>query len=215
MHNCFILKPKITLIRFHSLSFGVPLVVIHCTTRCHLLYPSLSFVVTRCRSLSLAVIRCHSLYHSLSLVVLLFATRYHSLYHSLLFAVTRCHLLSLVVTRCTTCLSFYKRSLRLCFRTKNKNVSEKLHFRFRISDFRYKASSNRKKNIFKGKMQEGTLNYYVITKCTKFGPLYPLVRTCSILVTSSPTPNVQNLTSIPPPPPSPPPLTKSVRFVIS
>ena len=66
-------------------------------TRCH----SLSFAVTRCHSLSLVVpfvvIRCHSLYHSLSLVVI----RCHSLYHSL----------SLVVTRCTTRLSFYKRSV--------------------------------------------------------------------------------------------------------
>ena len=39
LHNCFILKPKITIIRFHSLhhllSFVVPLIVIRCTTRCH------------------------------------------------------------------------------------------------------------------------------------------------------------------------------------
>ena len=34
-------------------------------TRCHLLYHSLSFVVTRCTT------RCHSLYYSLSLGVLL------------------------------------------------------------------------------------------------------------------------------------------------
>ena len=60
----------------HSLSLVVSLVVILCHSlyhslsliviRCH----SLSFVVTRCHSLSLVIIRCHSLYHSLSLVVI-------------------------------------------------------------------------------------------------------------------------------------------------
>ena len=89
LHNCFALRPKITLIHFnrvhslcHWLSFVVPLVVI------------------RCHSLSLIVIRCHSFYHSLSLVVLIVVTCCHLLYHSL----------SFVITRCTTCLSFYKRS---------------------------------------------------------------------------------------------------------
>ena len=117
MHNCLVLKPKITLIRFirfhslyHSLSFVVALFVIRCTTRCHSLYHSLPFVVP------LVVIRCHSLYRSLPLVVLLVVTRCHSLSfvvtrcttrcHSLLFVVTRCYSLSfvapLVVTRCTT-----------------------------------------------------------------------------------------------------------------
>ena len=67
LHNCFILKPKITFIRFHLLIFFVP---------------SLLFVAI--------VSRCHSLYHSLSLVVLLVVTRCHSLYHSLPFVVTRC-----------------------------------------------------------------------------------------------------------------------------
>ena len=66
--------------------FVVPLFVSRCnslsfvTTRCHLLYHSLSLVVppvfirctNRCHSLSLVIIRCHSLYHLLSLVV----TRY-------------------------------------------------------------------------------------------------------------------------------------------
>ena len=47
------LKPKISLIGFHSLSFVVLLVFI----RCH----SLSFVVIDCHSSSLVVIRCHSL----------------------------------------------------------------------------------------------------------------------------------------------------------
>ena len=55
LRSCFILKPKINLIRFHSLSFVVPVVVIRCTTHRH--------------SLSLVLIRCHSLYHSLSLDV--------------------------------------------------------------------------------------------------------------------------------------------------
>ena len=93
LHNCFILKPKITLICFHSLSFVVPL------ARCHLLYHSLSLVVIRCHSLSLVVTRCttrcHSLSfvvalvfiycHSLSLVVPLLVTRCHSMYHSSVF----------------------------------------------------------------------------------------------------------------------------------
>ena len=60
LHNCFILKPKITLICFHSLhhslSFVVPLVappvVIRCTSRCH----SFPLFVTRCTT------RCHLMY---------------------------------------------------------------------------------------------------------------------------------------------------------
>ena len=83
----------LALIRFHSFSFVVPLVVIR-----------------RCHSLLLIVIRCHSL----SLVAPRVATCSHSLYQSLPFVVTRCHLLSLVValvvTRRDTGLSFYKRS---------------------------------------------------------------------------------------------------------
>ena len=93
MHDCFILKPKITLICFHSFSFVMPAVVI----RFHLI----SFPGTCCYSLSLvapffvtcchSVIRCTTRCHSLSLVV------------------TRCHSLSLVVplvvTRCTTRLN--------------------------------------------------------------------------------------------------------------
>ena len=55
----FILQPKTILIRFHSLSFVVLLVVICCTNCCH----SLSFVVTRSHS-PLLVTRCHSMYHS-------------------------------------------------------------------------------------------------------------------------------------------------------
>ena len=80
LHNCFILKSKITPIYFHSLyhpfSFIVPLVVICCH--------SLSLVVILCHSLSFVVTCCHSLYDSLSLVV------------------TRCHWLSLVAIRCAT-----------------------------------------------------------------------------------------------------------------
>ena len=95
MHNCFILKPKITLICFHSLhhslSFVVPLVVTHCTTCCHSFYHSLSLVVP------LVVTRCTTRCHSLSFVVTRCTTRCHSLYHSLSFVVTRCHSLSLVV----------------------------------------------------------------------------------------------------------------------
>ena len=48
-------------IRCHSLSFVVSLVVTRFTTRCH--------------SLSLVVIRCHPMYHSLSLVVTRCTTR--------------------------------------------------------------------------------------------------------------------------------------------
>ena len=62
----FVLKPKTILIRFHSFSFVVLLVVICCTNCCH----SLSFTVTRCHSLSLVVT-----HHSLSLVVTRCTTR--------------------------------------------------------------------------------------------------------------------------------------------
>ena len=64
LHNCSILKPKITLICFHLLSFYVPL------------------VCTRCHSLSLAFICCHSLPFVVSLAFI------HC--HLLPFAVTRC-----------------------------------------------------------------------------------------------------------------------------
>ena len=57
--------------------------------RCHSLYHSLPFLITRC--------------HSLSLVVPLVVIPYHSLYYSL----------SLIITRCTTRLSFYKRYFHL------------------------------------------------------------------------------------------------------
>ena len=97
LHNCFILKPKITLICFHSLYhsllFVEPLVVIRCQSwslvvNCCLSLSSLSLIVplvdvTRCHSLSLVAIRFQWLRHSLSLVV----------------------------TRGTTRLPFYKRSL--------------------------------------------------------------------------------------------------------
>ena len=76
---CFILKPKITLIRFNSLLFVVPLFGVICrSTRCH----SLSIVITRCTT------RCDLLYYSLSLVVPLNVNR----------CATRCHSLPLDVT---------------------------------------------------------------------------------------------------------------------
>ena len=88
-----------------------------CNSRCHSLYHSLSFAVTR-HSLSLVVILCRSFL----LVFTRCTTRCHSLYYSLSLVVIRCHLLPLVVTscttlfhslslvftRCTTRLSFYK-----------------------------------------------------------------------------------------------------------
>ena len=88
LHSCFILKPKITLICFHSLchsfscvSYVVPLVAI--------LYHSLSFVVPvvviRCHSLSFVVTRCTTRCHLLSLDVPFAATRCHSMYHSAVF----------------------------------------------------------------------------------------------------------------------------------
>ena len=68
LHNCFILKPKITFIRFHLLIFFVLLVVIRC--HCQSLPIVVPLIVTRttgCHSLSFAVplvvIRCHSMYH--------------------------------------------------------------------------------------------------------------------------------------------------------
>ena len=61
--------------------------------RFHLLFHSLSFIVTHCHLLSVVVIRCHSFSfivilcttrcHSLSFVVLLVAIRCHSFYHLL------------------------------------------------------------------------------------------------------------------------------------
>ena len=99
LHNCLVLKPKITLICFnslcHSLSFVVPLAVILCHSlllviiHCH----SLSFVVTRCHLLSLVATRC-------SLVVTP--------------CVTRCHLLSLVVIHCTTHCYLLSLAIILC-----------------------------------------------------------------------------------------------------
>ena len=102
MHILFHYETKIT---FFYLIFAF--------IRFHLLYHSLSFIITR------FITRCQSLYHSLPLAVTLVVTPCHSLYHSLSVVVIRCyslyHLLSLVVTQCTTCLSFYKRSLRYVY----------------------------------------------------------------------------------------------------
>ena len=67
-HNSFILKPKITLIRFHSLSFIVPLVGI-CRTTCCFRFHLLSLVAIHCHLLSLVVTSCYSLCRSLSFVV--------------------------------------------------------------------------------------------------------------------------------------------------
>ena len=83
MHNCFILEPQTNLIRHHSLSFVVPLVVIRFTTCCH----SLSLVAIRCHSLTLIVIRCHSL----SFLVPLVVSRCTTHCHSLSLAVIHCH----------------------------------------------------------------------------------------------------------------------------
>ena len=58
----------------HSFSFVLSLAVILCHSLSFLCY-SLSFAVTRCHSLSLVVIRSHLLYHSLSLVVTRCTTR--------------------------------------------------------------------------------------------------------------------------------------------
>ena len=85
LQNCLILKPKIT----HLLSFVVPLVFIHCTTRCH--------------SPSLVVIHCHSWSLVVSLIVPRCTTRFPSLYYSLSLVVIRCHPMCIR-------LSFYKRS---------------------------------------------------------------------------------------------------------
>ena len=67
--HCFILKPKITLIRFYSLPSYVPLVAIRCITRCHMLSLSVTNNDSLYHSLLLVVIRCHLLYHSLWLDV--------------------------------------------------------------------------------------------------------------------------------------------------
>ena len=67
-HNSLILKPKITLIRFHSLSFIVPLVGIRRTTCCFCFH-LLSLVAIHCHLLSLVVTSCYSLCRSLSFVV--------------------------------------------------------------------------------------------------------------------------------------------------
>ena len=75
LHNCFVLKLKITLICLnqlcHSLQFVVPLVVILC--------PSLLLVVIHCPSLSFVVTLCPLLYYLLSLIVIPCTTRCHSL----------------------------------------------------------------------------------------------------------------------------------------
>ena len=87
LHNCFILKPKFTLICFHSLYHSLPFVV--------------PLVVTRCHSLSLVITHCHSLYHSLYYSSSLFVIRCITCCYSLLFSATRhttrCHPLSLDV----------------------------------------------------------------------------------------------------------------------
>ena len=93
LHNCFILKSKITLIAF-----------VCCTTRCCSLNHSLSFVVSRCHSLSFIVTRCHSL----SLVAIRCNTRSHSLSWVVPLVVICCHSLSFVIFRCITrCHSMY------------------------------------------------------------------------------------------------------------
>ena len=67
LRNCFILKPKITLICFHSLhhslSLVVPLIVTRCTTRCQSLSFAVPLVVIRCHSLSFVVTCCTTRCH--------------------------------------------------------------------------------------------------------------------------------------------------------
>ena len=88
-------------------------------TRCRLFNHLLSFVVTCCHlvyhSLSLVVIRYYSLSLVVPLVVPLVVTRCTTRCHSLSLVVTRYHSLSLVITRWSTRLSFYKRSVFICF----------------------------------------------------------------------------------------------------
>ena len=110
----FLLKHKITL--FYLPSF----VFIRFISRCRSLslivafYYSLSYVVTRCHSLSLAVplvVPCCTTHcHSLSFFVPLIVIRCHSLSFVVSLVVIRSHSLSFVVTRFTTRLSFYKQS---------------------------------------------------------------------------------------------------------
>ena len=57
----FVLKPKTTLIHFHSLCHSLPFVLRLVAIRCH----SLPLVVIHCHLLSFNVTCCHSLYHSL------------------------------------------------------------------------------------------------------------------------------------------------------
>ena len=89
---------------FHSLSLFVLLVVSRWHSLCHILS-----LLTCCHLLSFVVILCHSL----SLVVPLVVSCCQLLYHSLPFICFHFyHLLSLFLARCTTCLCFYKRSLK-------------------------------------------------------------------------------------------------------
>ena len=97
--NCHSLS--VLVIRCHRLS----LVVACSTTCCHSLSLVVTWYTTRCHSLSFVITRCHSLYHSL----------YHSLSLVVPLVVTRYHSLSLVITRWSTRLSFYKRSVFICF----------------------------------------------------------------------------------------------------
>ena len=99
--HLFLMKHKITL--FYILSFVFIRFITRCHSlaviRCHSLSLVVPLVVTHC------ITRCHSLYHSIIFIV----THYHSLYNLLSFFVTRCHSMSLDVP--TTRLSFYERSL--------------------------------------------------------------------------------------------------------
>ena len=76
-HNSFILKPKITLIRVHSISFIVPLVGIGRTTCCFCFH-LLLLVAIHCHLLSHVVTSCYSLYHWLSFAVTCCTTGCHS-----------------------------------------------------------------------------------------------------------------------------------------
>ena len=112
LQNYFILKPKINLIRFHSM--------------CHSLSFALLLAAIGWHPLSLVVIHCHSL----SLVVPLVVT----LSFVVPFFVIRCHSLSFAVTRCTTrCHSLSLGVPLVCFFLNNRTLS----ILFEISLLRY------------------------------------------------------------------------------
>ena len=123
LHKLFILKPKITLICFHSLYHSLSLVV--------------PLVVICSHSLSLVIIHCHSF----SFVVTRCTTRCHSLPFAVPLVVIRCHSLSLDVP--LVCL-FINDRFPTC-----EPLSEKKSFSVVINQFRKrKLTMKGGKNIF-------------------------------------------------------------------